>query len=130
MTDASYKQLTRYIHQSGHFSKVNKRVKPNAFLPQAGEVRLSAACIDQLQEPEIWTIGDALATLGSRPAPPARADFAAGILPEARLTIEPDPASHPRHINIAGWPTEKDAQKSIAMFLCDGATLNIRPTDG
>lgn len=70
-------------------------------------------------------IGDLLGA--KRKAKPiARASFSAEILPEAKLTVEPDPTPHPRHVNISGWPTEKDAQKAVALFLCNRASLQVR----
>ncbi len=122
-----YSRLSRYIHQSGQFSKVNQRVKPNAFLPQPPELKISSVWIDDLGEPQIWRIGDVLGA--QRPVasePIARADFGSGILPETKLTIEPDPKPHPRHVNLCGWPREKDAQKDIAMILCQRSSLRVR----
>jgi len=119
--------LSRYIYQSGHFSKANRRVKQGAFLPDASKLKISAVWIDDLPDLEIWDIGDLLGS--KRPSPAktlARADFDAATLPEAKLTSEPDPVPHPRHVNLCGWPKEKDAQKAIALILCSRSTLQIR----
>ncbi len=48
----------------------------------------------------------------------ARADFAVAAVSEAKLTIESDTKPHPLHVNLCGWPMEKDKQKSIALLLC------------
>jgi len=122
-----YSCLTRYIHQSGHFSKANRRVKPNAFLPQPPELKISSAWIDDLGETPIWGIGDLLGAQRQVPSKPiARADFDSSVVPEADLTIEPDPKPHPRHVNLCGWPHEKDAQKNIALLFCKRSALRLR----
>ncbi|MGC2333402.1 MAG: hypothetical protein WA581_18265 [Candidatus Acidiferrales bacterium] len=123
--DCHYTSLTRYIYQSGHFSTT--RAKPGAFLPPKGNLKTSAGWIDEIDDPEIWEIGDILGHLRSTPADAqARADFDSSILARENLTIEPDPNHHPRHVNLAGWPAEKDAQKDIALALVAGSKLQIR----
>jgi len=78
-----------------------------------------------LSEREIWNIGDLLGTTRSK-QPVARADFSAAAVSEAKLTIEPDPEPHPRHVNLCGWPNGKDEQKSIALILCARSILLLR----
>jgi hypothetical protein len=120
-----YRLLSRYIFQSGHFN--SQRVKQGAFLPKPSELKISAAWIDNLTSPEIWAVGDILASQSRPPRIPlARADFDAAVLSDVRLTTQDDKAPHPRHVNICGWPLEKDAQKAVALFLCSKATLTIR----
>lgn len=115
--------LARFIFQKGHFSRT--RAKANAFLPKPPALEISAICRDGLLEREIWPIGDLLGQTGNR-RPLARADFDAEAVSEAGLTIEPDPQPHPRHVNLCGWPTEKDEQKEVALHLCARATLQMR----
>lgn len=119
--------LTRFIYQSGHFSPANRKVKPNAFLPEPSQLKISSAYTDSLDEPGIWTVGDVLGKLRRVPMVPiARADFPSVILGGLRLEIERDPIPHPRHLNICSWPSSKDAQKAIALDLCRMSTLNVR----
>lgn len=88
---------------------------------------MSSIFVDGLAEQAIWEIGDVLGQLRPRPEPVvARADFDASILPDEKLTIEFDTKPHPRHINICGWPSEKDAQKSIALSLSEKSDLRLR----
>lgn len=123
--DSSYHSLSRYIFQSGHFNR--QSAKQGAFLPQPSKLKISAVWIDQLLGREIWEIGDLLASQSEPPRRPiARADFDAAVLSEANLTLDDDKAAHPRHVNICGWPPEKDAQKAVALLLCNRSTLNIR----
>jgi hypothetical protein len=120
-----YRSLTRYIYQSGHYSATKPKI--GAFLPPKDKSTISAAWIDDLHDLQIWQIGDILGTL--RPTPveaKARADFDSGILSRENLTIEPDPVPHPRHVNLAGWPAEKDAQKNVALGLIAGSRLRVR----
>ena len=119
--------LSRYIYQSGHFSAANQRIKQNAFLPKRGETRISAATIDGLAEPAVWQIGDVLGRARANPADAiARSDFAPEILAPLNLSLELDTAPHERHVNICGWPEEKEEQKNIAQDLCDQSMLRIR----
>jgi hypothetical protein len=122
----SYHSLSRYIFQSGHFSR--QKAKPGAFLPKPPELRISAVRIDRLSGSEVWEIGDLLASQSKPPRKPpiARANFDVAVLSEVDLTVEDDKEPHPRHINICGWPPEKDAQKAVALLLCSRASLNIR----
>jgi hypothetical protein len=63
--------------------------------------------------------------------PKARADFDVEAVSEAKLTIERDPLlGIPDHINLCGWPNEKDEQKSIAQLLCVRAKLLFPPVTG
>lgn len=63
--------------------------------------------------------------------PLARADFNLSAVTEAKLEAEPDPLpNNPRHVNLCGWPSEKDEQKSIALLLCARSTLRLRSSSG
>jgi hypothetical protein len=119
-----YTTLSRFIFRSGDFNRSQNRPKPSAFLPPP-DLRTSAFWIDQLSEPEVWWIGDNVAA-GVRGSPSARADITASTVFDTGLKIEPDPTPHPRHIDICGWPPEKDKQKSIALDLCAFALLRLR----
>jgi hypothetical protein len=118
-----YSLLARFIFQGSQFSKA--KPKQNAFLPHPSTPKISALWRDKLSEQEIWTIGDLLGRARSA-QPKARADFDIAAVLEAKLTIEPDPKPHVRHVNLCGWPTGKDEQKSIALLLCARSTLKVR----
>jgi hypothetical protein len=121
-----YSQLARFIFQGGHYRKLAPaKPKPGAFLPDPSKLKTSAIWRDNLSEQEIWKIGDLLGTKRSE-KPPARADFDIAAVSEAKLTIEPDPEPHPRHVNLCKWPVDKDEQKSIALLLCARSTLILR----
>jgi hypothetical protein len=102
-------------------------VKPGAFLPAETDPRISATWIDQLLEPAIWQLGDDAGRGRQKPAR-ARADFSEGLVHEMRLAVEPDPVpDNLRHVNISGWPPEKDRRMLIAQDLCAKSELRIRP---
>src|SRR5712691_1375254 len=93
-----YSLLARFIFQEGHYrKKAPAKPKPGAFLPKPSTLKISALWKDMLSEREIWNIGDLLGTTRSK-QPVARADFSAAAVSEAKLTIEPDPEPHPRHV--------------------------------
>ena len=116
--------LSRFIFSTRHFSKTSP--KPPAFLPRETDLRISASWIDKLLESEIWQIGDGAGRARQKLAC-ARADFQKSIVDEVRLTIEQDPVpDNSRHVNISGWPSEKDRRMSIAQDLCAKSMLRIR----
>lgn len=45
---------------------------------------------------------------------------------ELNLRLEATPEEHPRHVNVAGWPTEKDEQMALALEFCAIAILSVR----
>jgi hypothetical protein len=104
--------------------------KPGAFLPP-DDLRMSASGIDGLADGQIWQIGDEAGKSRSKPAC-ARADFKVDAVRDVavdgvRLTIEPDPQPHdPMHVNVCGWPPDKDLRMSIAQDLCVKSVLRIR----
>jgi hypothetical protein len=118
-----YTDLTRFIFYKGHFStKERAKPKPGAFLPSS-DLKTSALGKEGLTGDKVWAIG-VLVGKGRGKLPKARADFVAGDVTDAKLTIEPDPIDDiPDHVNLCGWPKEKDEQKSIAQLLCAHARL-------
>jgi hypothetical protein len=119
-----YTRLSRFIFEKRHFS--GDKVKHQAFLPSPKDLETSAFGIDDLAEYEVWQIGDDVAGKSRGLASLARADFDAKSVAEVKLTVHSDPASHPRHVVLRGWPQEKDQQKSIAFDLCALSVLIVR----
>jgi hypothetical protein len=120
-----HSNLARFIFQDAHCKRSIAKPKPNAFLPHPPNLKISALWRDQLPEAEIWTIGDLLGANRGKP-PLARADFNLAAVREAKLSAEADPEPHPRHVNLSGWPIEKDEQKAVAILLCQRSTLIMR----
>jgi len=120
-----YATLSRFVGNR-RFSIQKLVVKPGAFLPPP-DLKTSAFIIDGLAEHQIWWIADnVVAKESERGTMPARGDILATAVLEARLTIEPDTEVHPRHVNICGWPEEKEQQKAIDLELCAAAILHLR----
>ena len=80
--------------------------------------------IDDLQEGEIWSVGDDVGRARGRNVV-ARADIKDSAVKLAGLSIDLTPGVHRNHVDACGWPIEKDEQKSIAVELCM-ATLQVR----
>jgi hypothetical protein len=121
-----YSNLVRFIFDKRHFSRAPTAPKPGAFLPDS-DLKTSALGRNGLPEGEVWKIGLSIGE-GRGKAPKARADFDAEAVSEAKLTIEHDPViGIPDHVNLCGWPNEKDEQKSIAQLLCFRAKLLFPP---
>jgi hypothetical protein len=124
-TASQFSYLTRFIFDRNHFSRAKLVPKPGAFLPESSTLKTSASWKDDLSEYEIWKIGLAVGEGRGKP-PRARADFDLGAISEVKLSLESDPMpDNSRHVNICGWPTAKDEQKSIAMLLSKRATLQL-----
>jgi hypothetical protein len=121
-----YSLLARFIFQEGHYrKKAPAKPKQGAFLPNPSTLKTSALWRDKLSEQEIWKIGDLFGTARNK-QPMARADFDVVVVSEARLTIEHDPEPHPLHVNLCGWPIDKDKKKAIALLLCARSVLLLR----
>jgi hypothetical protein len=115
--------LTRFLFDKRHFS--GTRVKPAAFTPPTSG-KLSACWIDDLSEDSIWQVGDIVGRPRGKSAI-AHAELTRAHIGEVGLLIENDPKPHPNHLNLCGWPTEKDEIKSVAIELCTRARLRVRP---
>ena len=120
-----YSDFTRFIFEKRHFSVNPQKARPGAFLPDS-DLKTSAVGKNGFTEEQLWNFGVLIGQERNK-SPKARADFDAQVVAEAKLTIENDPQpSIPSHINLGGWPTEKDEQKNIAVFLCAKAKLLLR----
>jgi hypothetical protein len=122
-TQSPFSLFSRFIFSERHFSQ--NRVKPPAFIHPSR--RISVMAIDRLTVDEIWQVGDEVAGRSRGPSL-ARADVSATSVNEIGLSIQMDPAPHPRHANICGCPVDKDEMKAIALELCARAQLFVRPT--
>jgi len=117
--------LARFIDKR-HFSIQKLVVKPGSFLPPL-DLKTSAFAIDGLAEDQVWWIADNIVAKESQKGTiPARGDILTIAILEARLNIEPDTEIHPRHVNICGWPEEKEQRKAIDLELCAAAILRLR----
>jgi hypothetical protein len=99
-------------------------VKPAGFTPPKSG-KLSAFWIDELATEAIWPLGDFVGKPRGKSAL-AFAELGTDDVAAVGLVTEGDPKPHPRHVNICGWPVEKDEIKSLALELCARAKLQVR----
>ncbi len=123
LESSKYSLLTRFIFHDNHLRKLAPaKAKPGAFLPRPTDLKISAMWRDALPDSEIWKLGDFVGSARAKQAL-ARADFDTDLVSEAKLIVEADPAPHPRHVNLSGWPIDKAEQKSVALLLCARSNL-------
>jgi len=119
--------LARFIVFSKWIRK-DQTIKPNCFFPQNHTDKdpdLSVTRTDDLEETQIWSIGQAVADSRRPPAPAplyGYGEIHAGELRNLELETEPDPTStNLNHANIVGWSLELAAQTSKAQEVASRA---------
>jgi len=119
--------LARYITSSRWFRKQDQTVKQDAFIPPENPLELSVTRHLNLQEPEIWSIGNGVAS-GQNRTLHGRADVKVSHVRTQSLNVVVDPApNNPNHANITGWPLEKDIRKMRALEIACGAQFVANP---
>lgn len=109
--------LARFVLFS-RWIRSDKTVRPDAFIPHPYP-DLSVTRHEGLPEPELWQLGQEVATLRNLTLY-GRADVRARAVKAQSLSIQPTP--EPRnHANINGWPPDKPAQKIIAQEIAAAA---------
>lgn len=90
------------------------------------DLTLSTFCIDQLNENVIWEIGQKEIAGPAKKTLYARGDVKVASVPKPlKATLDNNP---PRHVNVGGWPVEKEAQLELALTLALAANLFINPS--
>ena len=88
-----------------------------------GEV--SVYRIINLKEDQVWEIGRVnVAVVLDKPLL-GRADIVTSSVLNQKLRVDSDPAPHPRHANIIGWPPDKGEQKEIALLVAAESQLHL-----
>jgi hypothetical protein len=114
-------KLARFVTARA-WVRQNKTIKPDAFMPPR-DLDLSVTRHKGLTEEEIWQTGQEVARLREG-ALHGRADIAAEQIRKQKLNVESTPLEeNPNHASITGWPTEKPAQKSLAIELSASGSL-------
>jgi hypothetical protein len=114
--------LSRFLTSERHYSKKDKRVKPNAFLP--GDDRVTSTYHSTgLAEDDIWSLARTHVRVHRIYG---RGDVTVSSVMAAGLAVDPDyePA---RHVNITGWPEDVADHLSFAQSLAAEATLCLNP---
>lgn len=108
--------LARFILFSQWIRSSDQTVRPDAFIPYPYP-DLSVTRHINLSEEALWKIGQDVAD--TRPAKLyGRADIYASTAQQQHLRVDSAPVpNNPNHANITGWPTDKPAQKMIALQL-------------
>ena len=122
ITDQS--NLTRYIFSRRQI-KSNNVIHLAAFLPRDGQT--SVCNITDLQDNDIWDIGTKDVGELRGQLPRGRGDIIAGLVLSINLKPDPDAGLRGRHVNIKGWPEDKDLIREKAERLASMATLHLAP---
>ena len=112
-------RISRFVMQNSHIRSSDHTIKHNAFMPPNGRTDISAFHTDGIVELEVWDLG-ARATPGRTIR--GRGDIEKIAISETALSVDYDNVP-PRHLNIAGYPTDKDQQVLKAQELARRARL-------
>lgn|SRR5258708_3221602 len=124
-------RLSRYIFNISSFKTSAKHhLESTAFLPNPKKDNtVSVYRTDKCDEDKVWWLSDRFVTrfMVARKQSIARADINASyVLANPQLKLESCTRPHPRHANVSGWPSEKPAQKLIALKILQSAKIVIR----
>jgi hypothetical protein len=118
--------LARAIVASRWFRRSDNTVKQDAFMPHP-YIELSMTRHLQATEEELWADCGRVADLQQKTLH-GRADVKATAFVEQGLRVEAAPLpENPNHVNATGWPTEKSAQKLMAIEIAKQARFLPTP---
>ena len=113
--------VSRFVRYHRWIRSSDSSVRPDAFMPPP-ELQLSVNRQQGLSEEALWEIGQK--TVGDIVG---RADLTVGsIMPPLMIEVSPIP-TNANHAHIAGWPSDKPAQKNLAQRLA--AVANYLPRE-
>ena len=118
--------LARFVLFSGWFRKIDKTPKQDAFIPRPHpDLDLSVSRHLGLQADELWELGEDIARNRENATLYGRADIVASKVRMHSLRITPT-LTPKNHANIVDWPSDKPAQKIIALELAAAAVFVAR----
>ena len=118
--------LARYIVRKQHVRR-DGTVKPDPFIPFK-YVELSVTRHLELSEQQIWDIGNRVASQ-THTQLQGRADAQALAYMQQRLRVIAAPVEqNPNHANVVDWPSDKQAQKEIALEIVKFVRYKFKPT--
>ncbi len=120
---ADEERLSRFLVFGRWFNAGARYVKAAAFLPNQ-KVETSVFRTTGLDEAIIWPLADAAVLNREGAALHGRADISARNVRATSLEIRAQEPP-PRHADLIGWSSEKDAQKSRAQQLSAAAKLVV-----
>jgi hypothetical protein len=119
----SNEPIARFLFSKNHFSRVNERVKPVAFIPHP-DIETSVFRIEDFSESQLREIAKSVGG-EHEPArtPLAHAEVEVRVVRNAGLDVIPDEPP-PRHAEIVDWPRgDKSQQLEIAKIIAAVARL-------
>ncbi len=119
--------IVRYIFSKSHFSIENHRAKYGAFVPPRASDEVSVYRIIDLEDDEIWRLGDEKVAVHVEKDIKARADLGVHQVIDIGLEVIPETKPHPRHANIMGWPDDRDEIRQLAIELAESSSFSKRP---
>jgi hypothetical protein len=125
-------EFTRFILNRKHFSAENRRVKANALLPLTnnvtGRLETSTHRVAGLNDQQIWTLGyENVENAANNRIIKARGQGPIALVSASGLSCDVNGLPYPRHVDVIGWPQEKDGQMMKAVEIADKMALEIDP---
>ena len=113
--------LARFVFSSRNV-RADNSIKADAFIPHPNN-DLSLTRHRDATDIELWSEGQRIGIKTTRPLH-GRADVPAIAFNAEGLTVHADPdlPENPNHAIVLGWPTDKPAQKIIAVQIANKAT--------
>jgi hypothetical protein len=116
--------LARYVMQSSHFRRSDQTVKPELFMPHPHQDLSLTRYLDATIE-EVLTVGKDIAKKLNK-ALYGRANIETTKCKFGSLDVVKAPTpENPNHVNIQGFPPDKQEQKAIALELAANAKLYL-----
>ena len=125
-------EFSRFILNRRHFSVEKKRVKANALLPMTnkatGRLETSTHRVAGLNDQEIWNLGyDHVENAANKRIIKARGQGPFALVSASGLSCDVNGPPYPRHVDVIGWPQDKDGQLMKATEIADKLTLVVDP---
>jgi hypothetical protein len=118
---ADHERLSRFLVFRRWFNPEGKYVKPAAFLPNQ-KLETSVFRTTDLDDATVWPLADDTVLNREGALLHGRGDILARQVRVTGLEIRAQEPP-PRHADLVGWSSEKDAQKSQAQQLSAAAKL-------
>ena len=131
---APAEEFTRFIFTKNHFAVQKGRVKPNALMPmfnqESGRLETSIYRCTCLPDAEIWQLGRVhVEDPQSGRLIKARGFGPFELVTSQELSLDVNGEPFPIHVDIVGWPEEKDACMMKATEVADKLKLELAPVE-
>jgi hypothetical protein len=131
---AQGEEFTRFILSRNHFAPAKGRVKAHALMPMRNQSRerleTSTHRIAHLTDAQIWHLGQThVANPEQGRTIKARGTGPFELVTAQQLSLDVNGEPYPRHVDVVGWPHDKDDQLMKATEIADKLTLELGPTE-